>query len=86
MFKALSVALVGLWSSGGAEACERTLLYDNRANGQILELIDGSIWKVIDVGIADTRIWLTSEEIEVCDDGTLLNVDKDEQVKAKRIK
>jgi hypothetical protein len=36
--------------------------------------------------LADTRIWLTSEEIEVCDDGTLLNVDTDEQVKAKRIK
>jgi len=60
-------------------------LYDNRANGQIIELIDGSIWKVIDAGIADTRIWLTSEQIEVCDD-TLLNVDADEQVKARRIK
>jgi len=85
MVRVLSVVLFGLWSAC-AQACERSLLFDYRAIGQIIELIDGSIWKVIDAGIADTRIWLTSEEIEVCDDGTLLNVDTDEQVKAKRIK
>ena len=85
MVRVFSVVLIGLWSAS-AQACERTLLYDNRANGKIIELIDGSIWKVIDAGISDTRIWLTSEEIEVCDDGTLLNVDTDEQIKAKRIK
>jgi hypothetical protein len=54
MVRVLSVVLIGLWSAS-AQACERTLLYDNRANGQIIELIDGSIWKVIDAGIADTR-------------------------------
>jgi hypothetical protein len=80
MVRVLSVVLIGLWSAS-AQACERTLLY-----GQILELIDGSIWKVIDAGVADTRIWLTSQEIEVCDDGSLSNIDTDEQVKAKRIK
>jgi hypothetical protein len=67
-------------------ACERLILYANLANGQIFEMVDSRKWKVIDAGIADTRIWGTGDEIEACGDGTLLNVDTDEQVDAKRIK
>ena len=61
------------------------MLYDNRADGKILEMIDGTVWKVTDPKIANTAIWLTADDIEICGD-TLVNVDQDEEVEAKRIK
>lgn len=85
MLRALTVALIGLWAAS-ANACERLILYDNFANGKFFEMTDSSKWKVTDEGTADTRIWSTGNEIENCDDGTLLNVDAGERVEAKRIK
>jgi hypothetical protein len=85
MVRVLSVVLIGLWSAS-AQACESLTLYDNIANGKLFEMTNSSKWKVTDEGTADTRIWSTGDEIENCDDGTLLNVDAGERVEAKRIK
>jgi hypothetical protein len=86
MRKIILAAALAALSIGSARACERLILYANIANGKIFEMVDSSKWIVIDPGIAFTPNWGSGDEIEACDDGTLSNVDTDEEVKAKRVK
>jgi hypothetical protein len=82
---ALAFAALAVLAYGSAQACETLMLMTN-SNGKFFEMSDGSKWIVTDPGIAAPQIWTTGEDIEACEDtGALLNVDMDDEVKAKRV-
>ncbi|WP_164850637.1 MULTISPECIES: hypothetical protein [Enterobacter] len=50
-------------------------------DGTILTLEDGSVWRVTGGGELDSQLWLQTDELLVCDDGTIINKDEsNEQV------
>ena len=68
-----------------AHACEDGHWIDEvLADGQILKLEDGSLWKVGAVDAVTSSIWLPVSNVIVCDD-KIANVDDGETVHARRI-
>jgi hypothetical protein len=55
------------------------------ADGKIIRLEDGSLWRVNDIDTVVSSIWLPVSEIVVCA-GKLINTDDNESVEAGRIK
>jgi hypothetical protein len=49
------------------------MLWENQ-DGEVLEMADGSAWKIINSGSATPSIWLPSDDIEICGN-TLRDVD-----------
>lgn len=85
MFKVLTCALL-ITQIGLAQACETGhWITENLADGQILKLEDGSVWKIGSFDAIDTQLWLVTTDIVVCD-GKLINVDDGEEVEATQIK
>jgi hypothetical protein len=54
------------------------------ADGKIIKLEDGSLWRVDDIDAITSSIWLPVSEIVVCA-GKLINTDDNESVEARRI-
>lgn len=73
-------AVFGLLFLSPALACEDGhWLQENLADGKILELEDGTLWKVAAFDAITTQLWLPTDEILVCDD-KLIHVDDGEAV------
>lgn len=53
--------------------------------GNLVELEDGSLWRIDIADTTDTMLWLPTEDIVVCGD-TLINADNKEKVSASRIR
>jgi hypothetical protein len=56
------------------------------SGGEIVQLEDGSVWEIDDIGRIDTTLWLPTEDVFVCDDGHLMNADIGDTVGATRIR
>lgn len=83
--KAVAVLIITLTAEIAA-ACESGHWVKSvQADGKIVILEDGSVWEVDDAETVDTRLWLPTTEIVVCDD-KLINTDDDETVDAMRIR
>jgi len=83
--KAVAAALVLLASP--AFACEDGhWVSDNLAEGRIIKLEDGSVWKIAPFDAITTSLWLAADDIIVCDDSRLIHVDDGEQVAATRVR
>ncbi len=66
--------------------CEDGLWIDRvAANGAILMLSDGSVWRVDPVDTVVSSIWLPVTDVIVCDD-EIINVDDRESVAARRVR
>ncbi|MEZ2604305.1 hypothetical protein [Kluyvera intermedia] len=48
-------------------------------DGSLITLDDGSTWRVDGGGQADAAVWVDGDEILVCDDGTFINKDEDNE-------
>lgn len=55
------------------------------ADGKILRLEDGSIWRVDPIDTITSSIWLPISNVIVCDD-KIVNVDDGESVHARRLR
>jgi hypothetical protein len=53
--------------------------------GEIIVLEDGSIWQVDSIDTIDSGLWLSTEEITICDD-VMINTDNGEKVGVTRLK
>ncbi|UWM62292.1 hypothetical protein [Enterobacter sp. CP102] len=50
-------------------------------DGTLITLEDGSVWRVIDGGQVDSKLWLEVDDVLLCDDGTMINTsEQNEQV------
>jgi len=86
VLKVLAVGFFLLGISGMAKAsCESGYDIQTKSDdGSILTLNDGSVWRVNAADTVDTELWLTAENILVCDDGTFINTDENnEQVEVE---
>lgn len=83
-FLLIGVAL--LIGVNAVQACETGLsITANLADGKIIKLDDGSVWKINSVDANDSRFWSVGDDVVACDD-KLLNIDESEEVEAVRIK
>lgn len=74
--------LFGLFviSTGVMANCESGhWLQTKNDDGTILTLEDGSVWRVTGGGEVDSQLWLDADELLVCDDGTMINKDEDNE-------
>jgi hypothetical protein len=82
MLSALFVAL----APSLAAACEDGHWIDSvLADGKILKLEDGSLWKVDPADTITTSLWLPVADVIVCDE-KIVNVDDSETVNVRRIR
>jgi hypothetical protein len=72
-------------SAASSDCEDGHFLWENLADGKILKLEDGSVWKVSSYDAVTSMTWSTSDDIVICD-GKLINVDDSEEVEATRIR
>ncbi len=87
LFQRLSaILLFGAVASAPARACEDGRWIDEvLADGQILKLEDGSLWKVDPTDTLTSSLWLPVSDVIVYDD-KIVNVDDGETVQVRRIR
>ena len=79
-------ASLGAVAAAPASACEDGHWIDEvLADGQILKLEDGSLWKVGPIDTPTSSLWLPVSDVIVCDD-KIVNVDDGETVQVRRIR
>jgi hypothetical protein len=80
------LALMGAVAGSPAHACEDGhWLQEVLADGQILKLEDGTLWKVDPTDTPTSSLWLPPSDVLVCDD-KIVNVDDGESVEVVRIR
>ncbi|MEI9969815.1 MAG: tetratricopeptide repeat protein [Terracidiphilus sp.] len=68
-----------------ASGCETGHWVDSvSSDGEIVKLEDGSIWQVDSTDTVDSSLWLTTDDVTVCD-GKLINTDDNSSVGAHRL-
>jgi len=81
-----AILLFGAVASAPARACEDGHWIDEVvADGQILKLEDGSLWKVDPTDTLTSSLWLPVSDVIVYDD-KIVNVDDGETVQVRRIR
>ena len=55
-------------------------------DGNVIKLDDGSLWKVDSFDISTASLWTASDDVLVCNDGKIINVDDEETVHVHRIR
>jgi hypothetical protein len=56
------------------------------ADGQIIQLEDDSVWQVDGPDAVTASVWLPTDDVLVCNEGKLINVDDKETVSVRRLK
>jgi hypothetical protein len=83
---ALCASLGAVATAAPATACEDGhWIEEVLADGQILKLEDGSLWKVDPSDAITSLLWLPVSDVVVCDD-KIVNVDDGEAVQVSRIR
>lgn len=81
-----AILLLCAVASDPARACDDGHWIDEvLADGQILKLEDGSLWKVDPTDTLTSSLWLPVSDVIVCDD-KIVNVDDGETVQVRRIR
>ena len=80
MNKGILLSGLLLFSSGVLADCESGHWIKTKSeDGTILTLEDGSVWKVLNGGEVDSQLWVDADDVLVCDDGTIINKDEDNE-------
>jgi hypothetical protein len=81
-----AIALLSAVAAAPASACEDGhWIEEVLADGQILKLEDGSLWKVDPTDTPTSSLWLPISDVIVCDD-KIVNVDDGETLQVRRIR
>jgi hypothetical protein len=56
-------------------SCDDETISDVKGDGEIIILLDGSVWKSLDPATSST--WLSGEDVQMCNDDQMINVDED---------
>ncbi|AHY53333.1 hypothetical protein [Bradyrhizobium japonicum] len=81
-----AVAVMGAIAITPACACDDGhWIQEVLADGQILKLEDGSMWKIDPTDTPTSSLWLAVSNVIVCDD-EIVNVDDGEKVQVTRIR
>lgn len=84
--KVLAAAVQDAAARGAGSSCESGLsIQEVMDDGAIIELTDGSIWKVDEADIVDSALWLAAEDVVVCN-GQMIDTDQGETVDVERVK
>lgn len=67
----LTIAVVG---SQARASCDEEDIDTVSSDGEIIELIDGSVWRSLDPATSST--WLSAETALVCNDDVMINKDE----------
>jgi len=71
---ALAVLVVFAAGSQARASCDEEDIDTVSSDGQIIELLDGSVWRSLDPATSST--WLAAESVLVCDDDVMINKDE----------
>lgn len=83
---ALELLLLGLLCTPAAAGCEQDTIRSVVDDGGVIVLLSGQIYQVDSVDKIDSALWLTAEDVLVCDD-KMINIDEDgENVAIRRIR
>lgn len=75
-----ALLLVSGWSNAVLASCESGhWLQAKNDEGTILTLEDGSTWRVTGGDEIDSQLWIPIDNVLVCDDGTIINTDEDNE-------
>jgi hypothetical protein len=81
-----AILLFCVLASASARACEDGHWIDAvLADGKILKLEDGSLWKVDPTDTITASLWLPISDVIVCDE-KIVNVDDEETVHVRRMR
>ena len=69
----------------GRECLEEHWIESKSSDGSIIILEDGSVWEVDGVDRVDSSLWLTADEVIVCN-GSMINLSNGEKVNVMRLK
>lgn len=68
-----------------AQACDTETIKSVNNDGEIIILLDGSVWESLDPSTSFT--WLAYDDVLVCNDEKIINTDEDgEEVDVTRIR
>lgn len=76
---ALLIGLLAVSAVASANCESGHWLKDKNSEGTILTLEDGSVWKVLNGGELDSQLWLEVDNVLICDDGTIINKDENNE-------
>jgi hypothetical protein len=62
------IASLSVSSLAHAKTCEDDSIEEVAGDGAILTMLSGSIWKVDEVDRVDSDLWLTAEDVLICDE------------------
>lgn len=79
MKRFIIVLILGIPSLCWADCESGHWLQTKNDQGTILTLEDGSVWEVLNGGEIDSQLWLETENLLVCDDGTMINKDENNE-------
>lgn len=86
MRRLAGVLMIAAVSAAPSQACEDGHWIDEiLANGQIIKLEDGSVWKVDRFDALTSSLWLPISDVVVCDD-RIINIDDGETVHVRRLR
>lgn len=71
--------LIALCGVARADCESGNSIQTKNDDGTILTLTDGSTWRVIGGGEVDSQLWMEGEDVLVCDDGTIINKDEENE-------
>jgi hypothetical protein len=81
-----AILLFGAFAPASAKACEGShWIEEVLADGQILKLEDGTLWKGDPTDTVTSALWLPVSDVIVCDD-KIVNVDDGETVQVRKIR
>jgi hypothetical protein len=82
------IALVAalLFSQQAFAACEEDTIDDVSEDGSTITLLSGDVYEVDPVDQVDSQLWLSTDDILVCDQSTMINKDENaERVHVRRL-
>jgi hypothetical protein len=69
-----------------ASSCNQESIRNKSDDGGVLILTDGTVWEVDAVDRVDSALWMTGDDVLVCDDYIINTDENGEKVDVRRLK
>lgn len=80
IFAVIGIAVLLFWAQADrALACEEDTIDSVSDGGEVITMISGHVFQIDPADQADTSLWLSAEDVVICDDGNSYEIiNKDE--------